>query len=139
MKRLKTFIKKLQRSDDKVKRRWYTGGAVLSMAIVLVLWTFYLSKFVTQSQPEETTPSKETETSRAGAWETFKKGFEAIGEDTRARFKNPDNAFGGALGGIGGKINETRDILIETPESDFYFEGAEDIPTATIPLAPRKP
>lgn len=139
MKRVKVFIKKLQRANDERKRRWYIGTAVLLMAFILATWGWYISSFVIKKDSTEATQndasSLETET---GFLKTLQRGWSSISSDMVERFQNPKNSFGGAIGGIAEKANETRDILIEAPESNFYFEGIEELSTSTLPIAPKK-
>ncbi len=139
MKRLNAFIRKLRRADDGKKRRWFIGSAVVSIACVLLIWGWYVSAFVAGGGSPEAPQGNATPTGETvGFWETMQSGWEAVRGGVTEQFENQENSFGGAIGGIAEKANETRDILIETPESNFYFTEGEERPTATLPIAPRK-
>ncbi len=43
------FIKKLQSSDERVKRRWLIGATVVSMAIIIYVWLAYFNNLMAQS------------------------------------------------------------------------------------------
>lgn len=139
MKRLNAFIRKLQRADDGRKRKWYVGLSAVSMACVLLIWGWYISAFVAGRGSPEAPQGNATPTGETGGFlETMRRGWEAVRGGVTEQFENPENSFGGAIGGIAEKANETRDILIETPESNFYFPDGEERPTATLPIAPKK-
>ena len=133
MRKLRIFIKNLQRADDKKKRRWYLGTSIVAISLVLFAWGWYVSAFVIGGEPAESANA-----GSEGLLQTFSKGLQAIKGDALDGFENPENAFGGAIGGILNKANETRDIVIETPDSNFYFDGAEEMPTSSLPIVPRK-
>jgi len=136
MKKLKTFVKKLQRSDDARKRRWYFGTAVVAMSLVIFMWGLYVSAFITDE--ESAAASIESQAGETGLFRTFGLGWQKMREEALRQFQNRDNTFGGAIGGLAEKAGETNDIVVESPESNFYFAGTEEVPTSSLPMVPRR-
>jgi hypothetical protein len=111
MRKAREFIHELRRSDDARKRRFYYGGVVVSMALVIALWFLYISVW---SPLPSTRPRAAEGRAESGISRTFRKGFEAIGLDI-------SRAWGKITGRFGSEVFKTRDIVIEKPEEGFSF------------------
>lgn len=137
MKKLNVFVKKLQRSDDIRKRRWYIGSSIISMAVVLFAWGWYVSAFVVKNEIPRGNAEQAHESQKSGILYTFSLGWKKMSNEAFQKFQNPKNSFGGAIGGIAEKANETNDIVVDPAETNFYF-NIEEVPTSSLPIAPAR-
>ena len=78
------FLKKLQTSDDAVKRRWLIGSSAVMMIFVIAIW---LSYFNTLVQTNPSAPTDET-TQGLSFWQTFKGGFGIVSHDIGDKIRN---------------------------------------------------
>lgn len=134
MKRIRTFFRKLQKSDDARKRRWYFGLSVISISVVLTLWGWYVSAFVALERSEEAIEEK----AQGNFLQIMQRGWREVGNNMIENTKIQEGFFGAAIGDVAKKASETHDILIEAPESNFYFADDEERSTATLPIAPKR-
>ncbi len=82
--RFRNFIEKIQNSDERAKRRWLVISSAITMAIVLVLWIFYVS-FIFQVPSAEQT---NIQTDEPGFWQIFKNGAVVVFNSASEGLKN---------------------------------------------------
>ncbi len=95
------LIRRLQRSDDKTKKRYVYGASAALMIVVIGIWLFYLNATLPQAAPAAVTSTAPVAAAESGAagtspsiWSTFGRGFNLVWED-----------LGGAVGNIGNTVS----------------------------------
>ena len=73
MSSIRNFIKKLQNSEDNVKKRWLIILSGLSMVIIIVIWFIYLNNTM------EKIGEKQSRQSETTFWQVFKTGLRITG------------------------------------------------------------
>lgn len=130
---LRGFIKKLQRADDAVKRRFYFGGAFIAMMLVFGSWLVYIqyySPFPYLSEVRNPESAEEKE----GFGHTFQTGLQTLWNDMRNSGSGFATEIGKPFGFVGEQIGKTRDIVIETPEENIPREnGTSSSATSSNP------
>lgn len=110
------FVKRLQRSDDKTKRRYVVGFSAGLMAVVIFLWLVYLNLTIPQAVPEATVAATTTTAAAAPAsaspagpsfFGTLGRGAAIVWEDITKGFGNVGGAVGGAWQGFQKQIQKT--------------------------------
>ncbi len=75
---MNNFIKKLQESDEKTKRRWLFLLSGISMFAVIFLWTKYFNSIVEHiNAPEQ---NNQEVSQSFPFWQTFKAGLGVVSE-----------------------------------------------------------
>ncbi len=79
----KKFIKKIQNSDENIKKKWLIVSSTISIILVIGLWLVYMNW--TLNLPDKTVQKQESET---GFWQIFKTGLNVVGESIWNNIKN---------------------------------------------------
>lgn len=136
MKRLRASIRNIRRADDSVRRRFYYGGAFLAMLIVIGGWLIFVQIYPPLPRAQESTETKATKENGTTP-STFALGFQTIQENMGRLWEKNQKALEERFGNVSDELSKTRDIVIEVPEENFYFENRESFPTTTLPQAPK--
>ncbi len=116
------FIKRLQRADDKTKRRYLYGVSAVLMIVVVFLWLVYLNMTLPQAAPEVATATSSATTSFPGAsgetktgsfFGTLGRGFGIVWQDLGSGFQNIGNVIGGAWQDFQNQIQRTNTLQLE--------------------------
>lgn len=111
--KIRRTIDRVQRSDDIIKRRWVLGSSVVSMVVVIVLWTIYVDISTPSggtSTRAERVPALAAgaSTSTPGFLETFGAGVSIIFDSIkraiyrdRTEIIKPEGAADAPAGGAG--------------------------------------
>ncbi len=105
------YVRKLQRSDEAVKKRWLIGGAAATMVVLILLWVVYLNIVlppVTQVQVEEEIGPTALIYKKESPFSVFIRGAGVV----TSRFGN----F------VSGAVDTLRDVI---GGREFSFEGKE--------------
>ena len=79
MNSIKSFIEKLQNSDDAVKKRWLVIMSGLSMIVIIAIWLVYLNNSI-QKLGENSPRQSETT-----FWQVFKTGLQVAGNSIKEK------------------------------------------------------
>jgi hypothetical protein len=138
MKRLRASIRNIRRADDSVKRRFYYGGAVFFMALVIGGWFIFVQIYPPLPRANENVEEESIKEEKTSSANTFALGFQTIQENMARLWGENQKALENQFGNVGDELSKTRDIVIQAPEENFYFENGESFPTTTLPSAPEK-
>lgn len=111
--KLNDFIKNLQNSDPKTKKRWLIGATSITMILVITLWSFHISRFIKDLN------AAKTESNQASFTAVFTNGLKIISKETAAQIKN---LVGGA---------ESLNLL--SSDLNFTLEKLEEIKPKKLP------
>lgn len=114
IKSLKAFIKKLQRSDEKTKKRWLFGTSTISVFLIIILWILYASLTMPAitGVPEERVQAQET--SRGENFFTiFRRGLVKIRSDIKTGYGGAKETTLSISENIKNYIFQTREIIID--------------------------
>lgn len=90
------FIKQLRRSDDAVKKRWLVILSVLTMLIVLVVWSRYFAASLVRPDQQP------AEDQGFSFWETMGTGLKVVGGRAAS-----------LLRGLGGWLGRSNNYVIQ--------------------------
>jgi uncharacterized Rmd1/YagE family protein len=79
---LKTFLQKIQNSDEATKKRWLIGATAISMILVIGLWLVYI-----QSTVKSIGNNIGDQESTVGFWQIFKNGLVVIFNSVKENIK----------------------------------------------------
>lgn len=121
---IRTFILKIRRSDETIKRRWVYLISGIGIICILFLWVGYLNLIIPKlSSPTEATAATEKTAAPAESSESFfgvlgrglKKitgelgtGFSSIGDSFSKSYENAKKAFAGTK----------TDVKVEAPATE---------------------
>lgn len=105
------FIRRLQRSDSRTKKRYLYGVSAALMVIVIGLWLAYLNVVLPQAAPEVTASSTATGVAATSSGGSF---FGTLGRGFDVVIGNIGGAFGNIGGTVGGAWNKFQTQLQRT-------------------------
>lgn len=88
MEKIEKFLKKLQESDEKIKKIATAIGTAIVMIVIVLVWFRFFNP-VTQSNV--TTPPEQNQTS---FFDTLKSGFKIVGGKIGDKIKNVSRSLG---------------------------------------------
>ncbi|MBN2197803.1 hypothetical protein JW698_01230 [Candidatus Wolfebacteria bacterium] len=80
--KIRELLKKIQNSDENIKKRWLIGASAISILLIIIIWLIYL-KFTTNSNVSKINPEK-----TIGFWQIFKNGLIVIFQSIKDFFIN---------------------------------------------------
>lgn len=114
LEKLKSFIKELQCSSVKTKKRWLIGTTAILMLILLVLWVVYLSFSLPRVvEPDEAESAKNVEID--SFFKVFTRGIRVIYGDIKSGVSEIGSSFQDLWSKIIGGFKKTREIQLEIP------------------------
>lgn len=124
-KKLKNFIRKIQKSDLKTRRRWLYIFSFIIILFIVILWRIYLGfaiKDINQSQGNGFLERLTKE------YEIFKKGWNEVKNDISSQFRKNFEK-------IENEINKEKEIEISQTTTlninDFNLETSTNFQTST--------
>lgn len=133
----KKIIKRIQKSDESIKKRWFIGGSVVSMIFVIALWLLSLQintpALVAQEESQKPKTTSKTEETQNSVFGTFENGLLNIAEDLKTKYRTLKEQLGGGLNSLKSKIEKTNDISIGSTEVKFEPQQLEKIPPTPLP------
>lgn len=127
---VKNRLRKVQRADDKTKKRYLIFISGLAMFFILGLWFFYLSFSLPGLNPNN---EKENSPSGDSFLKTLGRGFTNIGAGFKEEIKSFGNSLKEGFVFFSSQIEKTRDFSLEGEPQDFIFKGAGVVPSTTLP------
>lgn len=114
---IKKFIKKLQRSDDKTKKRWLIVSSAVSMLIIFFLWLTYLNLVVMPKTEIEKTATttiiiKNSEKNRS-FFKTFFIGLKIMAENLKNQFTDIRESFNETYDNFKDQIQKKNEFILE--------------------------
>ena len=82
---LMNFLKRLQESDENVKRRWLILGSAVMMILVVFVWLNYFNALVQQASAPA--PAEQSERGLT-FWQTFKSGLGIVFQTAGSKIKS---------------------------------------------------
>lgn len=127
IRRSKEFVHRLQRLEDKEKKRWLIGLTAIAMILFFALWITYIDfvglPTIVPKNKNVAAKTEPAEVQQESLIKIFQRGWKEIG------------------GQINDNINKTKELINEqvakTNEIDFNKNNTAsttDIPTTTVPL-----
>ena len=134
----KKFIREIQRSDAPRRKKWFIGGSVVSISIILLLWIFYLSVEIPLiTPPENTMPKQEkqikTNDNEDSIFKTLERGIINISDDFKKRFGEFKNAIEKNFTSMKKVGEEKNTTYIQGARLNFVFDDLEPIPPTRLP------
>jgi L-ascorbate metabolism protein UlaG (beta-lactamase superfamily) len=123
------FIRKIQDSDEKTRKRWLIGFSSVTMITVIGLWLVYMNVIVEPIDSPENIAQlvqKEEVNEDPGFAEIFGAGFDTITSKLK-------ETVGGALGYIGNQFGTSNEIKIDNSNRNFILDSLDKIPTTPLP------
>ncbi|MBI2024484.1 MAG: hypothetical protein HYT03_00090 [Candidatus Harrisonbacteria bacterium] len=122
------FISKIQNSDDNTKKLWVAVFSVITMVVVIALWSAYLNWSIVRVDD-------------AGMGSEFAAGLETQKQKETLRgpgffatfFTGAKNIFEEVKNEVANKIATTNTIVIENQERNFTLENLEKISPTKLP------
>ncbi|MEK7192081.1 MAG: hypothetical protein AAB646_01010 [Patescibacteria group bacterium] len=111
---VKKFIKKVQNTEDRVKRNWVFALSGTTMAITVALWLVYVNLTVKNVSPAAEKVKTET-AKKTGFISTFGAGLSQIAAQIKS------------------KLSVKNNIFINRPNINFQLEGLEEIKRTKLP------
>lgn len=131
------FIKRLQKSDDVIKKRWFVGGSVVSMIFVIALWLLSMQintpTLVAKEESQKPKTTAKTEEAQDSIFGTFENGIYNIAEDLKTKYVSFKEQIGDGVGSFKSKIEKTNDMSIKNTEVKFEPQHLEQIPPTLLP------
>ncbi len=81
--KLKNKLKQIQESDEQIKKRWLILMSVVSMAIIVVVWLFFLNSPIKGGEANKVETSEEI-----SFWQVFNSGLKSVGGSGWEEIKN---------------------------------------------------
>lgn len=114
---IKNFIKKLQRSDDKTKKRWLVVSSAISMVIIFFLWLAYLNAVVMPETKQEKATATTIKISEGGQkksfFRTFSIGLKTVTGDLKKQFLNIKEDFNQTYDNFKNRIQKKNEFILE--------------------------
>lgn len=114
LEKFQKFIRKLQNSEEAVKKRWLFGATALVMLLVTALWSVYISHTVKNLTNAETEEANNLSFSAV-----FNTGLQILGEETIEEIKI--------------LIDKTKSLTTFKKEFDFTLDTLEEIQPKQLP------
>jgi len=130
------FLKKIQHSDDKTKKRWFLMISAISFVIVVSLWVVYLNsqiKSYSVSEEEVEIPNIVQKDDSPSVTETFGKGFQNIKDELIDKFKKIGGDINNSFSSLKVRVEETNEINVESGGPEFTNNNVEKVATTTLP------
>ncbi|HDH31245.1 MAG TPA: hypothetical protein ENH26_00535 [Candidatus Wolfebacteria bacterium] len=103
MENLRNFLKKLQNSDEAIKKRWLIGITAIVMIFVISGWLTYLNYSIEKINDVEYKIDNST-----SFWQVFKTGIIIVFQSAKEKTKN-------LISEIMDKIKSKNTIIMEKP------------------------
>jgi len=81
--KLKNKLKQIQESDEQIKKRWLVLMSIVSMAVIVAVWLFFLNSPIGKNEAEKIEVSEET-----SFWQVFKTGLNSVSGSGWNEIKN---------------------------------------------------
>ncbi|MEK7553640.1 MAG: hypothetical protein AAB504_03105 [Patescibacteria group bacterium] len=81
--KLKNKLKQIQESDEQTKKRWLILMSIVSMAVIVAVWLFFLNSPIGENKAEKIEASEET-----SFWQVFKVGLSSVSGSGWNEIKN---------------------------------------------------
>lgn len=140
----KKFIRKVQHADLAVRRKWFVGGTVATMLLVLLVWAAYLNLNIpsvasavpagaSSSTAPEATTSAPAAPAKPGVLDTFGAGFDRIGQGLSDAYRSFSDSLTGSFEAMKERLGATNDISVQRNAPNFSFPGLETVPPTHLP------
>jgi hypothetical protein len=100
-KRLKTLLRRIQNSDEAIKKRWLVGATAISMILIIGLWLGYVNSTIKSAGDDD-----QNRESSIGFWQVFRNGLSVI-------YKSIYESIKESVKSIILEITKSRTIIIE--------------------------
>lgn len=131
VKKIGEFIKNIQHSDDRVKKRWLVIFSSIGMAFVIILWVLYLNVTLPpiQTTPISTSteivaPIQKESTEENSFFNTLGRGWSLIWDKVKNNLNNLQDSVLNGWDNFKNEMERTNNLNFEKPEE----------PTETAPL-----
>lgn len=137
----KQFVRKIQRSDEKTKKRWFVGTTIAAMVFILIFWVIYQNITIPSvAGPENPTnipqvvlkPEQKVDTGPS-FFETFGNGLSIVGGDLKQKYDAFSEAITNGLNSLKSRFEKTNTMSIQGADLNFAFQGLEKIPPTPLP------
>ncbi len=125
------FIRNIQRSDDRTKKKWLVIFSGLGMIFIVVLWVFYLNVTLPQIAPiqegtstEAVVPTPSDNVPGNSFLDTFARGWTVVWDGLKNNFNGIQNSVSENWDNFRSELGRTNNLNFEKPEE----------PTSIAPL-----
>jgi|AP45_3_1055517.scaffolds.fasta_scaffold03369_2 hypothetical protein len=118
---IKSFIARIQKSDEETKKRWLIVFSVISSIIVIGLWAVYLN-FTTVS----VIAANPLKNQRPGFLRIFSTGVSVVGDKTTTGLANSYVYFSD-------KAKSENKFLINKEDHNFIYQEIKPLPNRPLP------
>lgn len=131
--KIKSYVKKLQRGDDKTKKRWLIGTSAVSMVLIVALWFVYLNLSLPQLASEKEVSGETKEPPKEGFFDTMSRGMKNTRDEFDKQWKNFKDDLNKNLGVLKERFQESNAFSLENEKKTFVPPPQAPIPTSTLP------
>ena len=107
------YIRRLQKSDNAVKRRWLIGAVTITMVCIIVLWVVYLDVTLPSVITEVPEEIRVPETGDDGVMATFMRGLGVVTQRIQNGIVNSIEQIWKAIGYVREVVLGGREFSIE--------------------------
>ncbi|MGC9610739.1 MAG: hypothetical protein ABSE68_00755 [Minisyncoccia bacterium] len=125
------FIRNIQRSDDRTKKKWLVIFSGIGMAFIVVLWVFYLNATLPQiaaiqesTSTEAAAPSPSVNAPENSFLNTVGRGWTVVWNELKSNFNGARNSILESWDKFKNELSRTNNLDFEKPEEQ----------TSTAPL-----
>lgn len=128
----RSYVRKLQRADDKTKKRFLVWSSIASVLLIVSLWLIYLN-LTMPSLGEVNTERKTAISEKVGFFDTLARGFENIRGDFEERFSGLKTDLYENLSRLKEQIERKNEFSYENKEYEYVPETGEPAAPAELP------
>jgi hypothetical protein len=132
----RSFIKKLQKADEKTKKIWLFGTSALSMVIIVGLWVVYLGASMPRLplyKNDEVAAETKSDTEKESVLSVLARGFENFKAETGTQWQKTKKTIEDSFNKLKGSVGKTNSFSIESKDDKFVPVRQGIIPTSTLP------
>ena len=107
------YIRRLQKSDNAVKRRWLIGAVTITMVCIIVLWVVYLDVTLPSVITEVSEEIRAPETGDDGVMATFMRGLGVVTQHIQNGIVSSIDQFWKVIGYVREVVLGGREFSIE--------------------------
>ena len=132
------FVRKIRRSEEETKKKWFFGGISLSMIFVLALWIMSLNISIEPAFPEDEVqkyvpPEVVEEESSHSIMGIFERGAAYIWEDVSNFYDSVSDSIETGITSLQNRLEGDNEIYIEGERLNFTPRSLEIVPPTQLP------
>ncbi len=129
----KLGLRKIQRSEDSVKKRWLFSTSAILMLLIISLWFVYLNLALPVLAKKED-GQKNNNPQTENFFDTVSRGFQTVKEDFGQKFSTLKEGINQKLENLNNNVGQTNTFSIQNgTNTDFLPPTQEPVPKTLLP------